>query len=222
MNSIEDRLFSIRRELPQNSVLVAVSKTRSNEDILKAYQAGQRDFGENKVQELTIKAKQLPKDIKWHMIGHLQRNKVKYIAPFVHLIHGVDSLKLLKEIAKQGEKNNRVMDCLLQVHIAEEETKFGFSPSAIKDFLLGNELHEWRQVRIMGLMTMATYTSDKEQIAHEFRLIKELFDWCVLHQPKHVQMTILSTGMSADYKIALENGSNMIRIGSAIFGPRNH
>lgn len=220
MNSIKDRLQAISNELPDDCTLVAVSKTKSNEAILEAYEAGHRDLGENKVQELVAKAEALPDDIRWHMIGHLQRNKVKYIAPFVHLIHGVDTPKLLREINKQALKNERVIDCLIQVHIGSEETKFGFSESETVELLRGNDLKELSYVRVKGLMGMATYTSDESQIASEFRKLKDLYNSLGDSNLENVVFEVLSMGMSGDYKIALQEGSNMVRIGSSIFGAR--
>ena len=199
--------------------LIAVSKL-----LLEAYELGVRDFGENKVQELVEKEQQLPNDIRWHMIGHLQRNKVKYVAPFVYLIHGVDSLKLLKEIDKQGQKVGRKIRCLLQIHIAEEETKFGFSPDEVSQLLNDPAFLEMKNIEIKGLMGMATFTEDTNQIRKEFRGLKELFDLLsVQHAEKdNVAMNILSMGMSGDYQIALEEGSNMVRVGSSIFGARSY
>ncbi len=204
--------------------LIAVSKTKPVELLLEAYELGVRDFGENKVQELVEKEQQLPNDIRWHMIGHLQRNKVKYVAPFVYLIHGVDSLKLLKEIDKQGQKVGRKIRCLLQIHIAEEETKFGFSPDEVSQLLNDPAFLEMKNIEIKGLMGMATFTEDTNQIRKEFRGLKELFDLLsVQHAEKdNVAMNILSMGMSGDYQIALEEGSNMVRVGSSIFGARSY
>lgn len=222
MNSIKDHLTSLLQELPKGCTLVAVSKTKPASDIQVAYDTGHRDFGENKVQELVSKEEELPKDIKWHMIGHLQRNKVKYIAPFVHLIHGVDTVKLLKEIDKQGRKNERVIDCLLQVHIAKEETKFGFSESEIETFLGSEEAAELTHVRVVGLMGMATNTDSEEMVAAEFRELKTLFN--KIKNDMHaanLQLEVLSMGMSGDYKIAIAEGSNMVRVGSSIFGSRH-
>lgn len=208
-----------------NAILVAVSKIQPEERILQLYKEGQRDFGENYVQELVDKYEKLPKDIRWHFIGHLQSNKVKYIAPFIHLIHGVDRPNLLKEINKQALRNERTIDCLLQVHIADEETKFGFDQKDLEEILNPDNpdsgLQNYKNVRIKGLMGMATFTDDEEQIRNEFRGLKKLYD-------KHFsdkktqgeEASILSMGMSADYKIALEEGSNMVRIGSLLFGAR--
>ena len=222
MNSIKEKLEGIKNEIPTGCVLVAVSKTKPTEDILEAYNAGQIDFGENKVQELVAKAETLPKNIHWHMIGHLQRNKVKYIASFVHLIHGVDSLKLLKEVNKQGAKCNRTIDCLLQVHIASEEAKFGFDRAELQSTIQGEELAQLQNIRIVGLMGIATNTPNQTQIAEEFNSLKHMFDWTKNNSNlPHVDISILSMGMSGDYKIAINEGSNMVRIGSSIFGARN-
>ncbi len=206
----------ISRELATaNVTLVAVSKTKPIEDIEALYQLGQRDFGENYVQELVDKQSNLPNDIRWHFIGHLQSNKVKYIAPFVHLIHGVDSLKLLKEIDKQAAKNNRIIDCLLQVHIATEETKFGMDEQELKDAI--DQLHLFQHVRVCGLMGMASFSDDKEKVRAEFKSLYHLFrQSAISNQPS----AILSMGMSGDYTIAIEEGSNMVRIGSLLFGAR--
>lgn len=207
---------------PYHAKLVAVSKTKPNEDIQQAYEAGQRIFGENKVQELVSKAEALPKDIEWHYIGHLQRNKVKYIAPFVSLIHAVDSVRLLKEINKQGAKNNRKINCLLQLHIANEEAKFGFSPEELIQVLQNPDVKEMEWVHIIGLMGMATNTPHQEQIKAEFSLLKNLFDTLHLKNlPSNMRMQELSMGMSGDYKLAVAIGSTMVRIGSRIFGARN-
>ncbi len=200
--------------------LVAVSKTKPKEDILAALDGGHLEFGENKVQELVDKFENLPKEIKWHMIGHLQRNKVKYIAPFVHLIHGVDSEKLLRQIDKEGKKHERVIDCLLQMHIAEEDTKFGLDQNELMTLL--ETLSEYQNVRVMGLMGMATNTENDNQIRKEFRQLRSLFDSIQNKDISNFKPRILSMGMSGDYKIALEEGSNMIRVGSAIFGARNY
>jgi PLP dependent protein len=204
-------------------LLIAVSKTKPIGDLKAAYQAGIRDFGENKVQEIQAKQPELPADTRWHMIGHLQSNKIKYIAPFVHLIHGVDSFKLLKEIDKQGKKINRVIPVLLQIHIAEEESKFGFDEIEIEEMLASEEFKTLSHVKIRGLMGMATFTENKEQIRKEFRELKLLFEKLKNRPlPGFVQMEELSMGMSGDYQIAQEEGSTMVRIGSAIFGARNY
>lgn len=206
---------AIINELKDKATLVAVSKTKPVEDIKTLYDLGQRDFGENYVQELSDKAEQLPKDIRWHFIGHLQSNKVKYIASFVHLIHGVDSLKLLQEIDKQALKNNRIIDCLLQVHIAQEETKFGLDEKELQELFSTNlkELNELKNVRVTGLMGMASFTDDMNKVRNEFHYLKTLFD-------KYATLTTLSMGMSSDYKVAIEEGSTIVRIGSLLFGTR--
>lgn len=203
-------------------LLVAVSKTKPIEDLREAYEAGIRDFGENKVQEIQEKQPQLPADVRWHMIGHLQSNKVKYIAPFVNLIHGVDSFKLLQEINKQGKKIDRVMPCLLQIHIAEEETKFGFDKAELDEMLNSKEFRELTHVRVSGLMGMATFTENQDQVRKEFRGLKQLFEELKTRTlPGFVELKEISMGMSGDYLIAQEEGSTMVRIGSAIFGSRN-
>lgn len=216
---------SIRKELDENNItLVAVSKTKPVEDILELYELGQRDFGENYVQELVDKQATLPKDIRWHFIGHLQSNKVKYIAPFVHLIHGVDSFKLLKEINKEAAKNNRVIDVLLQVHIAQEETKFGLDEEELKAIYNRNTdgLQELKNVRICGFMGMASFSDDLEKVRGEFKYLKSLFDWYADLPIANSQLNIISMGMSGDYKIAVEERSTMVRIGSLLFGARNY
>lgn len=208
--------------MPEGVTLVAVSKTKPNDMIMDAYHAGQKIFGENKVQELVAKYEELPKDIEWHMIGHLQRNKVKYIAPFVALIHGVDSLKLLRTINKEGEKNSRVIPCLLQIHIASEETKFGLDEAELSQLLESNEFKDFKNVKIKGLMGMATFSDDHELVSSEFRKLKQLFEWTkTKYFSEDETFSILSMGMSGDYKLALNEGSNMVRVGSAIFGERN-
>ncbi len=211
----KEKYKEIITELDGKSTLVAVSKTKPIEDILEMYDLGQRDFGENYVQELVDKEALLPKNIRWHFIGHLQSNKVKYIAPFVHLIHGVDSENLLKEINKQAIKNNRVIDCLLQVHIATEETKFGFDGNEI----LNLNLVQFENVKVKGLMGMASFSDDVNLVRSEFKKLKTIFNQ--LSTINH-QLSTLSMGMSSDYKIALEEGSNMVRIGSLLFGERNY
>lgn len=209
---------SISSELSaKNVTLVAVSKIKPVSDILELYELGQRDFGENYVQELVDKQAQLPKDIRWHFIGHLQSNKVKYIAPFVHLIHGVDSLKLLKEIDKQAAKNNRVIDCLLQIHIASEETKFGMDEAELQETI--SQLENYPNVRVCGLMGMGSFSDDLDKVRTEFRLLSELFHKSDI---SHQTSAILSMGMSGDYKIAIEEGSTMVRIGSLLFGAREY
>ncbi len=220
---IAESLHKIWAELkPFSAKLIPVSKTKPNSDIVEAYDAGNRIFGENKVQELTQKAEELPKDIEWHFIGHLQRNKVKFIAPFVHLIHAVDSLRLLKEINKQALKNEKVIACLLQVHIANEEAKFGFDAEELKGLISNPEIANLENINIIGLMGMATNTNDRQQISNEFKGLKDLFeDINGLPLPFNIKMEELSMGMSGDYKLALEQGSTMVRIGSSIFGLRS-
>lgn len=216
--SIQENLKTIEATIPAHVTLVAVSKTKPVEDLQEAYAAGMRDFGENKIQEMCDKYEVLPKDIRWHMIGHVQTNKVKYMAPFVHLIHGVDSLKLLKEIHKQAEKNNRVIDVLLQQFIADEETKFGLDQEEIQQ-IMQEEVQHLPNVRVVGLMGMATFTEDENQIREEFRSLKSNFDSL---KSIYQNISILSMGMSGDYQIAIEEGSTMVRIGSSIFGHRNY
>ena len=221
--SVQENIASLRRDVPPACTLIAVSKMQPLEKIKEAYAAGQRAFGENKAQEMVPKYETLPKDIEWHMIGHLQTNKVKYIAPFVTLIHSVDSVKLLDEVNRQGARFKRLIPCLLQVHIAEEETKFGFSPDEITDLLASNVWSGLRNIKIKGLMGMATFTDNDEQVRREFRGLKTLFDQLASTRlPKEVEMRELSMGMSGDYKIAIEEGSTMVRVGTAIFGERNY
>lgn len=215
--SIKENLNQIKSTLPGHVTLVAVSKTKPVSDILEAYNSGHRIFGENKIQEMAEKWQQLPKDIEWHMIGHVQRNKVKYMAEFVNLIHGVDNLKLLKEINKQALKHNRVIECLLQIHIAEEETKFGFDENEVTELIFSEEFKSLNNIKIVGLMGMATYTQDNDQIKEEFQSLKALYEKFRIQDP---EFKILSMGMSGDYKLAIECGSNMVRIGSSIFGDR--
>ena len=218
---ISKRLKEIKAGLPKDVTLVAVSKTKSDQQILEAYHEGQKIFGENKVQELVQKYESLPKDIQWHMIGHLQRNKVKYIVPFVSLIHGVDSYKLLKEINKEGVKNNRVVDVLIQMHIAQEETKHGFTFDEVQEMFNDSEFSGLNNIRIRGLMGMASYVDDQSQISDEFRGLNNLFLTLQSHFFKYnPNYDILSMGMSGDYQLAIEEGSTMVRIGSSIFGER--
>ena len=217
MSSIADNLQTIQQDLPDNVTLVAVSKTKPVKTILEAYNAGHRIFGENKVQEMADKYKELPKDIEWHMIGHVQRNKVKYMAHFVNLIHGVDSLKTLEEINKQAKKHERTINCLLQARIAKEETKFGLTFQEIEQILSSGQLQDLENVRIIGLMGMATYTDDTDLIKEEFESLHTFYDELKSTYP---QLSILSMGMSGDYPIAITSGSTMVRIGSAIFGNR--
>ncbi|MEN8203415.1 MAG: YggS family pyridoxal phosphate-dependent enzyme [Bacteroidota bacterium] len=220
---IVENLHTLQTQIPSHVTLVAVSKTKPDEMIMEAYKAGHRDFGENKVQDLAEKAERLPGDIRWHMIGHLQSNKVKYLASFVHLIHGVDSLKLLKVIHREATKHDRVIDCLLQIHIATEQTKFGFSREELLDVLRSESFREMGNVRIRGLMGMATYTEHSDQIREEFRHLKRIFDELrVSVFSSSSKFDQLSFGMSGDYQLAVEEGSNMVRIGSLIFGARNY
>ncbi|MDT7831647.1 YggS family pyridoxal phosphate-dependent enzyme [Flavobacteriaceae bacterium S356] len=218
MSTIQNNLDTIKASIPGGVTLVAVSKTKPISDIQEAYNAGQRVFGENKIQEMVSKYDELPKDIQWHMIGHLQRNKVKYMAHFVDLIHGVDSLKTLKEINKQAQKHNRIIKCLLQAKIAMEDSKFGLSFSEIET-ILSSDIVELPNIKIVGCMGMATFTSDTSQLQKEFSSLQRFFDTL---KEKNPQMTILSMGMSGDYPLAIENGSTMIRVGSSIFGARNY
>lgn len=218
--SIATNLNKIVSQLPQQVTLVAVSKTKPAEDIIEAYQVGHRVFGENYVQELVEKYEQLPKDIQWHFIGHLQSRKVKQIAPFVNLIHGVDSLKLLLEINKRAKENNRIINCLLQIHIAKEDTKFGLDENELIELLNSNELKEMKNINIIGLMGMATFTENREQIKKEFQNLKSIFDKASKLSTFNCQMSTLSMGMSGDYQLAIACGSTMIRIGSSIFGER--
>ena len=221
---IAENLKRIKADLPAEVSLVAVSKTKPNAAILEAYEAGQRIFGENKIQEMTDKYDALPKDIAWHMIGHVQRNKVKYMAPFVALIHAVDSLRLLVEIDKQAKRNDRVIPCLLQLFIADEETKFGLSEEELYDLLNSDEFKSLTHIKIQGLMGMATFTADQEQIKQEFSTLHTIFEKVKAtynHLP-NVACDTLSMGMSNDYPIAIASGSTMIRIGSTIFGERNY
>ena len=218
--SIESNLLSIKATLPEHVTLAAVSKTKPISDLLEAYEAGQRIFGENKIQEMAEKWEAMPKDIQWHMIGHVQTNKVKFMAPFVSLIHGVDSLKLLQEINKQAKKNDRIIDCLLQIHIAEEETKFGLDEKELTSLLSSTAFDEMQNIRIVGLMGMATFTDNKEQIKKEFLHLKSIFDSSKNLKSEICNLKILSMGMSGDYQLAIECGSTMVRIGSSIFGGR--
>lgn len=217
--SIPSNLETIKKSLPEHVTLVAVSKTKPIADLEEAYKAGQRIFGENKIQEMTQKWEVLPKDIEWHMIGHVQRNKVKYMASYVTLIHGVDSFRLLKEIDKQGKKNDRVINCLLQMHIAEEDTKFGLDSGELSEILHAEEFSQLKNIRIIGLMGMATYTDKEAQLHREFEQLKTYFD---LLQQEIPEANTLSMGMSGDYKIAIKEGSTMVRLGSSIFGARNY
>jgi PLP dependent protein len=216
--SIADNISSIKNSIPSNVTLVAVSKFKSNDDILEAYAAGQRVFGENYVQELIDKQASLPQDIEWHFIGHLQRNKVKFIAPFVHTIHGVDSLRLLEEINKQGKALGKVINCLLQMHIAAEDTKEGLNETELLEVL--DNLDKFENITINGLMGMASFTDDQKQLTQEFVKLKNSFEDLKTKKLSNLQMKTLSMGMSGDYKLAIENGSTMIRVGTLIFGSR--
>jgi len=218
--NIANNISQIKSSLPHYVTLVAVSKTKPVTDLMEAYNAGQRIFGENKIQEMTEKWEQMPKDIKWHMIGHVQSNKVKYMIPYVSLIHGVDSLKLLKEINRLAAKWKRKVDCLLQIHIAEEDTKFGLDEKELNELLSSEEFKTFENIRIVGLMGMATFTENQEQIKREFLHLKSIFDYHSQLKTDNYQLTTLSMGMSGDYQIAIECGSNMVRIGSSIFGSR--
>ena len=214
--SIAENIIELKNSLPETVTLIAVSKTKPKSDLIEAYETGQRDFGENKIQEMSEKWKQLPKDIHWHMIGHVQTNKVKYMAPYVYLIHAVDSLKLLKEIQKQALKNNRTIGCLIQIRIAQEETKFGLPAEELSSLV--EAAKQFPNVEIKGLMGMASFTSNQEQVRQEFKNLAEIFSAFKLVNP---ESTILSMGMSGDYNIALKNNSNMLRLGSIIFGSMN-
>ncbi|RKS23330.1 hypothetical protein CLV94_2237 [Flavobacterium endophyticum] len=219
--SIKKNLLEIKSSLPENVTLVAVSKTKPVSDLMEAYEAGQRIFGENKIQEMAEKFEQMPKDIEWHMIGHVQTNKVKFMASFVRLVHGVDSLKLLEEINKQALKNNRVIDCLLQIHIAEEETKFGLNETELNDLLQSEIFKKLQNIKITGLMGMATFTDNQEQIKKEFLHLKSIFNSLAPTQKsENCNLKTLSMGMSGDYQLAIDCGSTMVRIGSSIFGTR--
>lgn len=217
--SIKENLLKIKETLPKEVTLVAVSKTKPIPDLEEAYNAGQRIFGENKIQEMAQKWEALPKDIEWHMIGHVQRNKVKYMAEFVSLIHGVDSLKLLTEINKQAIKHNRTISCLLQIYIAQEDTKFGLNESELIKLLNNPAFKELKNIQIKGVMGMASFTNDKNQVKEEFKALKNTFN-----QAKEIlpSITTISMGMSGDYPIAITEGSTMVRIGSSIFGNRNY
>lgn len=217
--SIAENIKKFRAEIPEEVTLVAISKTKSEKDILEAYNAGQRIFGENKIQEMTEKWEKLPKDIKWHMVGHVQRNKVKYMAEYVDLIHAVDSLKLLREIEKQAKKYDRTITCLLQLKIAEEDTKYGIDVDEAESILQSDAYRKMTNVKVVGLMGMATFTEKEDKIRKEFSFLKTTFEDM---KSKYNSFTTLSMGMSGDYKIAIECGSTMIRVGSSIFGERNY
>ncbi len=218
---IRENIIAFKRSIPPDVKLVAVSKTKSPAEILEAYETGHRMFGENRVQELVDKAGMLPGDIQWHLVGHLQTNKVKFIAPFVNMIHSVDSMKLLMTINKEAEKNDRIQDCLFQIHIAREETKFGLSEQELKDLLSSSEFTDQKNVRICGLMGMATFTDNEKMIREEFQYLMKIFQEMKDHYfSQHDYFGELSMGMSGDYRIAIEEGSTMIRIGTIIFGER--
>ncbi len=216
---VNKNILRIISDIPENVKLVAISKTKSAEDIMMAYETGQRVFGENKIQEMSAKYEDLPKDIKWHMVGHVQSNKIKYMAPYVDLIHGVDSLKSIKILNKEGVKNNRILNCLLQLKISKEESKFGLGEKQFKEIIYSDEYKEMKNVKIKGLMAMASNTNEKSIIRSEFVHAKKIFDE-INNRDKSFE--ILSMGMSNDYKIAIECGSNLIRLGSLIFGERNY
>tara|TARA_R110002124_G_scaffold227889_1_gene393152 strand:- start:52422 stop:53075 length:654 start_codon:yes stop_codon:yes gene_type:complete len=216
--SIAENIQTFKKSLPGDITLVAVSKTKPVNEIVEAYNAGQRVFGENKIQEMEAKWQEMPKDISWHMIGHVQRNKVKYMAPFVSLIHAVDSLKLLKEINKQALKNDRIINCLLQIKIAEEDSKFGMLESDALSILNSEEIRSFQNIKVIGLMGMATFTDDEDQIRAEFQKLKTFYD----KVSGKFDFSELSMGMSSDYGLAIEKGSTMVRVGSAIFGERNY
>ncbi|MFD1163019.1 YggS family pyridoxal phosphate-dependent enzyme [Hwangdonia seohaensis] len=217
--SIQQNLKNLKSTIPEHVTLVAVSKTKPISDLMEAYNAGQRVFGENKIQEMVDKYQDMPKDVEWHMIGHVQRNKVKHMAEFVSLIHGVDNLKLLKEINKQGKIHDRVIACLLQIKIASEDSKFGMSPDEASEILQSNAFSELQHIKVIGVMGMATFTDDMNQIEKEFTLLKTSFD---KFRIQNSEFKIISMGMSGDYQLAIDCGSNMIRVGSSIFGERNY
>lgn len=217
--NIAENIKKIKQELPEDVTLVAISKTKPNSDIMEAYETGQRIFGENKIQEMTKKYEALPKDIEWHMVGHVQTNKVKYMASYVSLIHAVHKMKLLKEINKRGKKENRIINCLLQLKIADEDSKFGMDVETLNNILTSEEYANMDNVKIVGLMGMATNTESQKQVNKEFGFLKKNFD---TFAKTHPELKILSMGMSGDYIIAVKNGSNMVRIGSKIFGERNY
>lgn len=219
---IAQSLLQIKASIPENITLVAVSKTKPVSDLMEAYNVGQRIFGENKIQEMTEKWLTMPKDIQWHMIGHVQTNKVKFMSEYVSLIHGVESLKLLKEINKQAKNHNRIIDCLLQIHIAEEETKFGLNEAELNEIISNilNHENELKNINVTGLMGMATFTDNQSQIEKEFQNLKRIFDDNQNHKTDNLNLKILSIGMSGDYQLAIACGSTMIRVGSSIFGKR--
>ena len=216
--SVSENIKEFKNNLPEDVTLVAVSKTKPVSEIMEAYNTGHRIFGENKVQEMEAKWEEMPKDIEWHMIGHVQRNKVKYMAPFVSLIHSVDSKRLLKEINKQAKKVDRVIDCLLQIKIAEEDSKFGLDKNEALELLASEAFQKYENVRVIGLMGMATFTDNENQVSEEFKKLKQIYD----SVKDDYNFTHLSMGMSGDYSIAIKHGSNIVRVGSAIFGERNY
>ena len=216
---IDENINKIRSDIPDYVELIAISKTKPNEDIMKAYENGHRSFGENKIQEMSRKFEELPKDIIWHMVGHVQSNKIKYMAPYVNLIHGVDSFKSIKTINKEGQKNNRILNCLLQLKVSKEESKFGLEADALKKIIFSDEYYEMENIKISGIMAMATNTKNKDIVRNEFIYAKNIFDEI---SATDNNFEILSMGMSNDYQLAIECGSNMIRIGSLIFGDRNY
>ena len=216
---ITENIHKIVSNIPKNVKLIAISKTKTNQDIMKAYESGQRFFGENKIQEMSIKFEDLPKDIKWHMVGHVQSNKIKYMAPYVDLIHGIDSLKSIKIINKEGVKNNRVINCLLQLKISKEESKFGLDEKQLKEIIFSTDYKEMNNIKIKGMMAMASNTKNESTIKKEFVFAKKIFNEI---NSLDNDFDILSMGMSNDYQIAIECGSNMIRLGSLIFGERNY
>jgi len=225
--NIKQNLINIKSTLPDSITLVAVSKTKPLSEIMEAYNAGQRVIGENKIQEMTDKYEQLPKDIQWHMIGHVQRNKVKFMASFVSLIHGVDSFKLLSEINKQAQKHNRIINCLLQIKIASEDSKFGMTGNEASNILQSEEFSELKHIKVIGLMGMATFTNNQNQVKKEFLLLKNTFEELKQLETapdnfRNCQLNTISMGMSDDYKLAIDCGSTMIRVGSSIFGARNY
>ncbi|MCK7590820.1 YggS family pyridoxal phosphate-dependent enzyme [Subsaxibacter sp. CAU 1640] len=222
MTEIQQNLQDILNALPEKVTLVAVSKTKPNSDIMEAYNAGHRIFGENKIQEMVEKYESLPKDIQWHMIGHVQRNKVKYMADFVSLIHGIDSFKLLKEVNKQAKNSKRIINCLLQIKIAEEDSKFGMTADEATEILQSKEFSELKNVCITGVMGMATFTDNQEQIKKEFSFLKATFEKLKQLNSPNFKPETISMGMSGDYNLAIECGSTMIRVGSSIFGERNY
>ena len=220
MTSISENYIRIKNSIPPDVKLVVVTKTHGVDKIMEAYKAGAKNFGENKVQELLSKYPEMPKDIEWHLIGHLQSNKVKYIAPFISFIHSVDSIKLLKEINKEALKNNRIINCLLQVHIAEETTKFGLDFNELQELLQSSELKNMNNIFIAGLMGMATNTDNEQLIQSEFATLKKCYDQYQVIQSDNIKFSVLSMGMSSDYSLAIKCGSNLIRVGSSIFGSR--